>query len=173
MRWLWIVLAVLAGLVVIVVGIGVLLSQKHVATRAARFHQPPDAIWAAITDIAAFPVWRPGVKRVERLPDRNGLPAWREVDDHGQEIPFEVVEWAPPQTLVVRIADPKLPFGGTWTYAVHAADGSSELRITENGEIYNPIFRFVSRFVFGYHGTIEAYLRALGKKFGETVQLKG
>lgn len=172
MKWLWIALAVLAGLVVIVAGIGALLPQKHVATRAARFHQPPDAIWAAITDIAAFPSWRPGVKSVERLPDRNGLPAWREVDNHGQAIPFEAIEWTPSQTLVTRIADPKLPFGGTWTYVVHTADGGSELRITENGEVYNPIFRFVSRFIFGYHGTIGAYLRALGRKFGETVQLE-
>ena len=172
MKWLWIVLAVLVGLVVIVAGIGALLPQKHVATRAARFRQPPDAIWAAITNMEAFPSWRPGVKSVERLADRNGLPAWREVDNHGQEIPFEVVEWAPPQTLVARIADPKLPFGGTWTYVVHAAGGGSELRITENGEVYNPIFRFLSRFIFGHHASIEAYLRALGRKFGEAVQLE-
>jgi uncharacterized protein YndB with AHSA1/START domain len=172
MKWLWIVLAVLAGLVAIVAGIGALLPQNHIATRAARFHQPPDTIWAAITDVSAFPGWRPGVKRVERPADRNGLPAWREVDNHGQEIALEVVGWAPPQKLVVRIADPKLPFGGTWMYDVRSVEGGSELRITENGEVYNPVFRFLSRFVFGYHGTVEAYLRALGKKFGETVQLE-
>jgi uncharacterized protein YndB with AHSA1/START domain len=172
MKWFWIILAVVAGLVVIVVVIGSLVPQKHVATRAARFGQPPDIIWAAMTDIPAFPSWRPGVKSVERLPDRNGLPAWREVDNRGQAIPFEVIEWTPPQTLVVRIADSKLPFGGTWTYALRAAQGGSELRITENGEVYNPIFRFVSRFILGYHGTIEAYLKGLGRKFGETVQLE-
>ena len=172
MKWLWIVLAILAGLVVIVAAIGALLPQKHVATRAARFHEPPDAVWAAITDIAAFPNWRPGVKSVERLPDHNGLPAWREMDNHGQYIPYEVTEWVPPRKLVVRIADSKLPFGGTWTYTLQGVGGGSELRITENGEIYNPVFRFVSRFILGYRGTIEAYLRALEKKFGETGQLE-
>jgi uncharacterized protein YndB with AHSA1/START domain len=172
MKWLWIVLAVLTCLVVIVAGIGALLPSKHVATRATRFHQPPDAVWAAMTDVAAFPSWRPGVKSVERLPDRNGWPAWHEVDNRGQAIPFEVIEMVPPQTLVVRIADSKLPFGGTWTYALHPVLGGSELRITEHGEVYNPIFRFVSRFILGYRGAIEAYLRGLGKKFTETVQLE-
>jgi len=70
----------------------------------------------------------------------------------------------------VRIADPKLPFGGTWTYEISPlADGSSLLRITEAGEIYNPIYRFAARYVLGYSKTEEQYLSALGAKFGENV----
>jgi hypothetical protein len=46
----------------------------------------------------------------------------------------------------------------------------STLRITEDGEIRNPIFRFVARFFLGYTATMEAYLRDLGRRFGETVQ---
>ena len=171
MKWFWLALAILVGLVLLVVTIGALLPQKHVATRAARFHQPPAAIWAAITDLDAFPSWRPGVKSVERLPDHNGLLAWREVDNHGQAIPFEVVESAPPQRLVARIADPNLPFGGTWTYEIRAT-GGCELRITEHGEVYNPVFRFMSRFVFDNHSTMDAYLRALGQKFGEKMTIE-
>ena len=53
-----------------------------------------------------------------------------------------------PSLLVGRIADPSLPFGGTWTYRISAAaGGGSEVTITEDGEIYNPIFRFMARFV--------------------------
>ncbi len=47
------------------------------------------------------------------------------------------------------------------------ADGSTLLRITENGEIRNVFFRFVSRFFMGYTKTMEEYLNALGEKFGE------
>ena len=79
----------------------------------------------------------------------------------------------PPRALVTRIADPKLPFGGTWTYEISSqADGGSLLRITEDGEIYNPIFRFASRFVLGYSRTQEQYLQALGARFGESVTLE-
>jgi hypothetical protein len=169
MKWLLLVLGILVALVAIVALIGTMLAKAH---SAARFRQPPEAIWRAITDVEAFPSWRADVKSVERLPDRNGGPAWRETDKHGQVLPLEVIEWDPPRKLVGRINDPKLPFGGTWTYEIALADGGCALTITENGEIYNPIFRFMARFVFGYSATMEGYLRSLGKKYGEIVNFE-
>jgi hypothetical protein len=79
----------------------------------------------------------------------------------------------PPRALVARIADRKLPFGGTWTYETSSAkDGSSLVRITENGEIYSPIFRVAARFVLGDSRTQEEYLQALGAKFGQPVAIE-
>ena len=62
---------------------------------------------------------------------------------------------------MTRIADPQLPFGGTWTQEIAPDAGGCVVTITENGEIYNPIFRFVSRFILGYTSSIDAYLKAL------------
>jgi hypothetical protein len=62
---------------------------------------------------------------------------------------------------VSRIADKKLPFGGTWTYELKAADRGTALTIREDGEVYNPVFRFVSRYVFGHYATLDGYLKAL------------
>jgi uncharacterized protein YndB with AHSA1/START domain len=171
MIWLWVLVGLVVGLIALVgmmalIGWG--LPQGHVASRRARFGQPPEALWEAITDVDAFPTWRPDVKRVERLPDRDGRPVWREVGRHGA-ITIEQVDAQPPRRLVGRIADPGLPFGGTWTYEIAAVEGGSTLAITENGEVYNPVFRFMSRYIFGHHGTMETYLKALGKKLGETV----
>jgi hypothetical protein len=73
----------------------------------------------------------------------------------------------PNKRLATRIADPSLPFGGKWTYAILPAGDSTTLRITEDGEVYNPVFRFVSRFIFGHSATIEEYLRDVGRRFGE------
>jgi uncharacterized protein YndB with AHSA1/START domain len=170
----------LAGLLVIIALIlavaiaGAMLPKQHVSTRAARFRQSPDAIWAAVTDYTKFPAWRKDVAQIEPLPDVNGKPSWREFDRHGRSIPFQVMVAVPPKVFVVRIADPTLPFGGTWTYEIAPArDGSSSLlRITENGEIYNPVFRFVARFILGYSQTQDQYLRALGTKFGETASIE-
>ena len=36
--------------------------------------------------------------------------------------------------------------------------------ITENGEVYNPIFRFLSRYVMGYTATMDRYLQAVQNK---------
>jgi hypothetical protein len=170
---IFVIVALLVLIVLVVVPIGAFLPQQHIATRAARFHQSPDAIWQVTTDYEKFPAWRKDVLRVEALPGVNGKPAWREFDRHGGSIPFQVMVMVPPRVLVTRIADPKLPFGGTWTYEISSqADGSFLLRITEDGEVYNPIFRFAARFVFGYSRTQEQYLQALGAKFGQSVTIE-
>jgi uncharacterized protein YndB with AHSA1/START domain len=166
MKWFLGIVVLLAGVLLLIVLIGALLPKEHVATREGRYHQPPDAIWKAITDIDAMPSWRVGLKSVKRLPDVNGLPAWVETLNNGV-IPLEATASEPPGKLVVRIADPKLPFGGTWTYEIHATPEGSTLRITENGEVYNTVFRFVLRFFLGYTATIDGYLTSLAKKFGE------
>jgi uncharacterized protein YndB with AHSA1/START domain len=171
MKWILWVFVGLAGFLVLITVIGWLLPKDHVATRQGRYRQPPEAIWKAITDLDAMPSWREGLKGVKHLPDRNGLPAHIEVTNMG-EIPMETVEMTPPRKLVGRIADPKLPFGGTWTFEITPTAEGSTLRITENGYVTNPVFRFLSRFVFGYTGTIESYLKSLAKKFGEQARIE-
>ena len=179
MRWaLWIV-GSLVAIVALVALIGAMLPKGHVATRAAKFRQSPEAVWQAITGYEEFSKWRPGVTSVTRLPDANGHVVWKEKIGIGwkaEEIPYEVMESGPPAggkpgRLVARIADPKLPYGGSWTYVVSTVDGGTELRVTERGEVYNPIFRFVSRFVIGHTKSLEDYLNALGQKFGQTVKI--
>jgi hypothetical protein len=162
---LWSLLA-LASLLVLITVIGALLPRNHVATRIGRYRQPPETIWKAITDVDAMPSWREGLKSVEHLPDRNGLPAHLEITTNGK-LPFETTEMIPLQKLVTRIADPKLPFGGTWTLEIAPLVDGATLRITENGYVSNPFFRFMSKFVFSQTSTMEIYLKSLAKKFGE------
>jgi hypothetical protein len=166
MKWLLGVFFVAIGTIALVALIGWLLPRDHVASRVGRYRQSPEAIWTAITDVDAMPSWREGLKAVKKLPDRHGLPAHIEVTSMG-EIPLQTVELIPPRKLVGRIADPKLAFGGGWTFEITPVSDGATLRITENGFVSNPVFRFLSRFVFGYTGEIERYLRSLAKKFGE------
>jgi uncharacterized protein YndB with AHSA1/START domain len=168
MKWVLIILGVLVAIVAVIVLVGYLLPVGHVASRSARFHQPPDSVWAAITNVTAYPTWRTDVTNVDPLPPENGRARWIE-EGGGQRITFEVAESDAPRRLVVRIADAGLPFGGTWTYVLDPADGGARLAITENGEVYNPIFRFMARYVFGHAATMEKYLTALGRHFGQAV----
>ena len=69
-----------------------------------------------------------------------------------------------PTLLVARIAGPSLPFGGTWTYRIAPAAGGSAVTITEDGEVYNPVFRFMSRFVFGHYATLDEFVKNLEAK---------
>ena len=43
--------------------------------------------------------------------------------------------------------------------------------ITEDGEVYHPLYRFMSRFVFGHTTTIDRYLTDLGRKLGHPVEI--
>jgi hypothetical protein len=162
---LWVFVA-LAGLLILVTVIGWLLPRDHVATRIGRYRQRPEVIWKAITDVDAMASWREGLKSVERLPDLNGLPTHLEITSDGK-VPMETMEMDAPKKLVTRIADPKLPFGGTWTYEIGPTSEGATLRITERGYVTNPFFRFMSKFVFGQTSTMESYLKSLAKKFGE------
>jgi hypothetical protein len=166
MKWILWIFVTLAGFLILSTLTGYLLPKEHTVTREARFQQSPEVIWKTITDIDGMPAWRQALKSVKRLPDRNELPAWVETLDSGT-IPLETITSQPPSKLVVRIADSKLPFGGTWTYEITPLPSGSSLRIREDGEIYNPLFRFLTRFVFGYTGTIDAYLKSMAKKFGD------
>jgi hypothetical protein len=174
------VIGVLVLIVAVVTLIGVTLPQDHLATRTVRVRQTPEQVFAIISDVEKVPAWRPDITRVEILPPDNGRMMFRE---HGSDaVTYRVEASEPPRRRVVRIADANLPYGGTWTYDVTpvastpvASSASSvhapltEITITERGEVYNPIFRFMSRFVFSHHATIDAYLTALGKKLGEPV----
>jgi uncharacterized protein YndB with AHSA1/START domain len=173
MRWLLIVLAAIAAVTLLIVVIGMLLPPEHTARSHAASHAPPDSVWRALTDVEAFPSWRSDVSRVEVVTVPNGRKTWREVGKNGT-ITFEEVAADAPRRLIARIADPTLPFGGSWTYDVLPDSAGSRLTITENGVVHNPVFRFMSRFVFGHHATQEAYFRALGRKFGhETSPVRG
>jgi hypothetical protein len=166
MRWsLWIV-GGLVTMVAAVAAIGWRLPKAHSASRTARLPMSPDALYSLLSDVDRYPSWRAGLRRLQRLPDRNGLPAWVE-ETSGGKIPLYFERMERPSLLVGRIADPSLPFGGTWTYQIASAPGGgSELTITEDGEIYNPIFRFMSRFVFGYSATLDGFLGSLQKTIG-------
>ena len=166
MKWIFIVLGLLVGLIVLIVVIGTMLPRDHVASMTARIAGTQQDVWSAITTPSAYPEWRGDVKGVELLPATPAGPSWREHGSNGA-MTFTTEAWDPPRRFVGRIADQGLPFGGSWEYRVEP-DGASGARvtITERGSIYNPIFRFVSRFIMGYTGTMTAYLKALGRRFG-------
>ena len=98
-----------------------------------------------------------------------GRQSWRERGANG-EITFAMTTFEPPTRLVTRIMDRDLPFGGEWEYVIAPEGAGSRLTITERGEVYNPLFRFVSRFVMGHTAGLETYLGALSTRLGGPVK---
>jgi hypothetical protein len=171
MKWILIPLAVMVGLALLITLVGALLPQEHVAARTVRLKPAPAAVWEVLVDHAGEPTWRKKLSRVERLPDRDGRAVWQEVEQGGDTLSFMTEESVAPRRLVRRIVGDGLPFGGTWTIEVAPDGAGSTVTVTERGEVYNPIFRFVSRFIMGHTATIDGYLAALAQRFGETAVL--
>jgi hypothetical protein len=167
MKYLVAVLCVVIVVIAAVVMVGWALPARHRAVREAAVHGTPSALYALITDVQSYPSWRTGVTRVELLPDVDGHRSFREIGRDGS-IPYVVEVSDPGRRIVTRIADRHLPFGGTWTYELLPAGQTTTLRITEDGEVYNPVFRFVSRFIIGHTVTIDRYLRDVEAKLGAT-----
>ena len=168
MRIVVVLLAVVVGLGLVVVLVGLMLPVKHESAMSVAIPATPEAVWAALTDVAAYPRWRGDVTSVEMLPADSGHVAWREQGKNGA-ISYVIEQAEAPKRLVTRITDKSLPFGGAWEYVVAPEGTGSRVRITEHGEVYNPVFRFVSRFIMGHTTTVSAYLKALGARFGAAV----
>lgn len=164
-KWIGIALLCLVLLVAVMAAIGLALPQDHVASRTVTLNRPIDEVWVAITDVQSFPAWRPSVTRVEVV---NQEPRrWREVGSDGT-LTLQVVEARAPSRFVSEIADTNLAFGGRWIFELRSTSSGTELTITEQGQVYNPIFRFVSRFIIGHTATMDTYLSDLQRKFGGT-----
>jgi uncharacterized protein YndB with AHSA1/START domain len=168
MRIVVVLLAVVIGLGLVIVIVGYLLPVKHVAMVSATIPAAPDQIWNAISDVRAYTAWRGDVTSVELLPESAGHVAWREVGKNGS-ISYVVQSAEPPHRLVTLITDKSLPVGGSWEYVIAGEGEGSRVQITERGEVYNPVFRFVSRFIMGHSATASDYLKALGARFGAEV----
>jgi uncharacterized protein YndB with AHSA1/START domain len=149
-------LVVLAAIVAV---IGYSLPEGHLVSREATFASPPATVFTALQNVERYPDWRSDVRSVEVV-TRTPALRWREDGGNGT-ITFEIQEARPSERIVTRIADPSLPFGGTWTYVLAPAGAGTRLTITENGQVYNPLFRFMSRFVFGHAATLEKFLADL------------
>ena len=134
-----VVLSVIGALVALVVGsfgYGTTPPVAHVAARSRRIPGRPLVVWGLINDPVATKGWAGDPKT-------------------------EVVEQDEPRRLVTKIVG-ESAYGGTWTFEI-APDGhdASTVTITERGEVYNPLFRVLSRYVFGQTRSLDAYLAKL------------
>ena len=166
-KWLLYIVAGLVGIVALAAAIGAMLPKGHTASRAVRFRAKPADLFAIVSDFAKYPEWRTGVTRVDV---EGPLGTGAVIREHGPNgiIPFRIEVFEPPSKILTRIADSSLAFGGTWTFEVFSNDSGSELVLTENGEIYNPIFRLLGKFFFSPYETIDTYMADLKKKLGES-----
>ena len=166
-----IVVGVIAALVLAVLLIALLgwrLPKQHSVSRSVLLHKSPESVYGVARNFETMPKWRADVREVKITTQGDGRLHFREEGKHGA-VNYELAEDIPGRRMVTRIMDTDLGYAGKWTYVFAAEGPDTRLTITEDGEVSNVIFRFLSRYAFGHSATIDSYLTSLGKQFGETV----
>jgi uncharacterized protein YndB with AHSA1/START domain len=164
LKWTLIVVLGLGGVVGLVALVGLALPKGHRAAKTTVYAASPEVVFAAIADVRQYAEWRSDVKRIEMLPDDEERTMFREFGRQGA-MTYRIDVAVSPSRLVFRIVDPSLPFSGTWTHELRpAASGGTELTTTEEGDVYNPIFRVMSTFFFSPTATLEKYHAALAQR---------
>lgn len=171
MKTLIVIVAVIVGVIVllavVMAVVGSRLPKDHTASRSIVLHRSTKEVYDVVRDFGSAPSWRSGVKSVEVQTQPDGKVRFREVGS--DTIDYEVAEDVPGQKLVTRILNTDLGYGGKWTYELIPEGGATRVKITEDGEVSNVLFRFMSRYVFGHTSTMDTYLTSLAKRFGENV----
>lgn len=165
MKWLFLFLSVLIVVFGGVALIGFTLPENHIVSRTARLSAPPDTVWSLVTSVTEYPKWRKDIQRVEQIA---GVPrlTWREISG-SDRMTYEATVIEPKSHFVSHIADTGVSFAGSWDYSIEPDGTGTKITITENGEVYNPIFRFVSAYVMGQTATLDKYLTALALRTGD------
>ena len=140
------------------------LPEEHTASVAETIPASQQKVWNLITDTSTQADWRTGLKAVTPLPSENGATCWAEVQS-GMTMPLCADVREAPVRQVVRIANPKLPFGGTWTYVLEPeGENATKVTITENGTTGPSMWRFVDHYILHEDGQIKEYLKDLKRK---------
>jgi len=171
------IMLIVGGLIVLlIVGvllIGSLLPKRHIVSRSASFKATPERLFALV---AGNQEWRPDVKSCEMIVTPDGRQFQRETLKHGETILYELDGIRVPHSIQRRIATESLPYGGSWSFTFEPAgatgSGRTRVRIREDGEVYNPVFRFVSRFILGQTSTIDSYLESMASAVDEAIQIE-
>jgi len=163
MKWILFVLGAIVFLALSALVVGLFLPKAHVASRSATLAASPEQVFQTITDIDRYTQWRSDLTALERRPDDGRGPLWMEKSGHN-EILYRMEQAVPNSKIVTRIADPTLPFGGTWTFDITPQRSGTVLTITEAGEVYNPFFRVMQKLFFSPTASIETYLDALSTR---------
>lgn len=173
---LWI-LALPVGLALFLVFAGAAMPREHRTGLVLHLKASPERVWELLADHAKDPEWRPEVERTVQLPDREGHPVWEDQYRGGRRMAFEdtvalrdmrLVRTLVPEPGQDKPAQDRAAFSATWTFELSPEPGGgTRLLLTEEGSI-PLLFRFIAKHVIGETRIMDAYLKALAARLGES-----
>jgi len=156
-----VLLLLIAGVVVYVDGAR--MPSTHSTSVSGVVQAPQEKVFALIANVKNGDTWRPEVKSVTTLDPDHGRDHWVEHLAYHQYMTFLAVETVAPNLRRVKLDDPKAAYGGTWTYELSPGPtvASTTVKITEDGYINPPIYRFMMARVMGPTKNLDTYMKDL------------
>lgn len=152
------ILGAVVGLILVVFVVGTALPAEHRVSHSRQVSATPEQVWARLSATEEQTAWRKDLKSIKLLSSEP--KKWVETMSMG-DVPMVLVESVPSSRMVTKIDSEDLPFGGSWTFELAPNEGGTKVTITEEGVVKNPVFRFMSRFIFGHETTMKSYLSQL------------
>ncbi len=150
--------------------IGQRLPETYRARRRLTLPASVEEVWELLTDHRREPEWRPELAEVEVYGEQQGKPLWRERHKRGERRTLVTEESEAPHKLVRSLAGvERRSFTATWTYRLEALDESdsprTQVTVEEEMNITHPVYRLLSRYVFGNGAFSQQYLTALAQHY--------
>ena len=162
-----VLLLLIAG--VVVYADGARMPSTHSISVSGVVQAPQEKVFALITNVKNGDNWRPEVKSVTTLDPEQGRDHWVEHLAYHQYMTFLAVETVAPTLRRVKLDDPKAKYGGTWTYELSPGPtaASTTVKITEDGYINPPVYRFMMARVMGPTKNLDTYMKDLQAAAGK------
>jgi len=144
--------------------IGFFMPVRHSLSVSRHYALPRAELWRILTDFSEYTRWRTDLSKIQRLDDHAGADVWLETDRHAQAIAYLTSELVQQQRLKRDIVTDNLPFGGSWTFLLTDNQALTTLTITENGEVYNALFRVMGKYIIGFDRSINRFLDDLERE---------
>jgi len=129
--------------------------------------KPVGEVFALLADPRDAYRWRPGISAIRDFREgRDGLAAWTEVDEQGNELPLRQTERVENQRVVIVVDDEHVQFKGEWVFTFEQSDDGTVVRVKETAEVPNAFFRGIFHLLANRDAAQQAHLNAL-KSYAE------
>ena len=155
----------LAVVVVVAIGIGLRLDPEHQVQAAAIFDVDIERLYARLSEVDRYALWRTDVSRIEWIGQR-ATPTWVEHRAAGN-FHLELSQEAPPQHREHRLVTELGLEEGSWVFELSELSdaATTRLTVTEKRRLPNPLLRAFYRYCVIADSNILRWLTDLKRSF--------
>ncbi|MEM7417411.1 MAG: hypothetical protein AAF389_18105 [Gemmatimonadota bacterium] len=136
--------------------VGTLLPRDHIAEGVRALPIGADEVFWRAVDIDGWAEWRAAVDSITHIEGSNFEAI---VHGLGESIRYGFELDVEQRTMTAEILSTGLPYGGRWTISVvETGERASEVRVTEEGFVTPPVWRFVAHVIIGTETSLSEYL---------------